>query len=206
MKGIKNIIFDWGNVLIDVRMERFTEECRKAGIMFTDCEVNSAHKAGFFLKYEKGEISDNDFRNELNSRASEKLPDERLDSIWNSMLDEMPRYRLEFLKSIKDKYNLYLLSNTNSIHWETFSKGFNSNGFDIDDLFKGVYLSYRLHIAKPEELIFRKVIDDTGINAGETLFVDDSAVNCNVAGQIGIKTLNFIPGDDLKSSVLKVLE
>ena len=54
---IKNIIFDWGNVIIDVSMNNFTEACQMAGIKFTDEEVNSTHKAGFFLAFEIGQMS-----------------------------------------------------------------------------------------------------------------------------------------------------
>lgn len=50
MNKIKNIIFDWGNVLIDVRPENFIEECKKVGVKFTNREVNSTHKAGFFSR------------------------------------------------------------------------------------------------------------------------------------------------------------
>ena len=61
---IKNLIFDWGNVLIDVSMERFAKSCEDYGIRFTEDEVNSTHKAGFFLEYEKGNLSDGEFRDE----------------------------------------------------------------------------------------------------------------------------------------------
>ena len=62
---IKNLIFDWGNVLIDVSVERFAKSCKAFGIQFADDEVGSAHKAGFFLEYEKGNLSDCEFRNEI---------------------------------------------------------------------------------------------------------------------------------------------
>lgn len=70
---IKNIIFDWGNVIIDVSMNNFTEACQMAGIKFTDEEVNSTHKAGFFLAFEIGEISEDEFRNEIRKRATTSL-------------------------------------------------------------------------------------------------------------------------------------
>ena len=122
MGKIKNIIFDWGNVLIDVTMERFNESCKEAGIVFTEKEVNSTHKDGFFLEYEKGIISDVEFRKELNLRAKANISDEKIDYIWNTMLGSVPLEKLELLNSLKEKFDLYLLSNTNSIHWNTYSK------------------------------------------------------------------------------------
>lgn len=204
---IKNIIFDWGNVLIDVTMERFKNECKKSNIVFTDEEVNSTHKAGFFLEYERGNISDNEFRNEFRLRTHNSLSDTDIDYIWNSMLDGIPQVKLQLLDKLRYKYNLYLLSNTNSIHWETFSeKVFCYNGLNVKDIFKNVYLSYRLHIAKPDSFIFEEAIKDSGIDVNETLFVDDSMINCQTAQRLGMLILNYKLGDDLENCILKVLK
>ena len=101
--------------------------------------------------------------------------DEEIDFIWNSMLGKVPLYKLELLVSLKRKYNLYLLSNTNSIHWNRYSGTvFSYNGLNVNDIFDGVYLSYMLHSSKPDERIFKMVIEDSGIDVNETLFVDDS--------------------------------
>ncbi|WP_289090630.1 hypothetical protein [uncultured Bacteroides sp.] len=119
--NIRNLIFDLGNVLIDVTMTDFKEACQEAGIKFTDEEVNSTHKAGFFLDFELGKITEKDFRNEIRKRSVSPLKDNEIDLIWNRMLDSIPEKKLNFLFKIKNQYKLYLLSNTNSIHWNTFS-------------------------------------------------------------------------------------
>lgn len=179
----------------------------KTNIVFTDEEVNSTHKAGFFLEYERGNISDNEFRNEFRLRTHNSLSDTDIDYIWNSMLDGIPQVKLQLLDKLRYKYNLYLLSNTNSIHWETFSeKVFCYNGLNVKDIFKNVYLSYRLHIAKPDSFIFEEAIKDSGIDVNETLFVDDSMINCQTAQRLGMLILNYKLGDDLENCILKVLK
>lgn len=204
---IKNIIFDWGNVLIDVSMERFGKICNKYGIKFADSEVNSTHKASFFLEYEKGNIPDCEFRDEIRSRTTQILSDKEIDFIWNSMLGEIPIEKLQLLHTLKNRYKLYLLSNTNPIHWNTFSKKcFKYKGLKADDFFDGIYLSYKLHTAKPEAFIFQKLIEETSINVKESLFIDDSFTNCLTAQQLGMKTLNYAPSDNLANCVLKELE
>lgn len=146
---IKNIIFDWGNAIIDVSMNNFTEACQMAGIKFTDEEVNSTHKAGFFLAFEIGEISEDEFRNEIRKRATTSLTDIEIDTIWNKILGQTPKEKLELLYSLSSQYDLYLLSNTNAIHWNAFSKNsFICNGTNMINSFKGIYLSYQLHCAK----------------------------------------------------------
>lgn len=204
---IKNIIFDWGNVIIDVSMNNFTEACQMAGIKFTDEEVNSTHKAGFFLAFEIGEISEDEFRNEIRKRATTSLTDIEIDTIWNKILGQTPKEKLELLYSLSNQYDLYLLSNTNAIHWNAFSKNsFICNGTNMINSFKGIYLSYQLHCAKPSSEIFRKTIEIAKINACETLFIDDSSKNCETAQALGMRVHNYIPGSDLKNSILGEIE
>ena len=91
---IKNIIFDWGGVLIDVTLDRFLAECKAAGISFEDKEITKTHKTGFFLEYELGNISDDDARNELRRRAGKDISDAELDRIWNTMIERVPEEKL----------------------------------------------------------------------------------------------------------------
>ena len=200
---IKNIIFDWGGVQIDITMEHFIHFCQQIKIKFSETEVNSTHKAGFFLEYEKGYLSDNEFRKEFRSRTEMKLSDERIDYIWNSMLGKIPTEKLQLLKTLQNKYNLFLLSNTNPIHWNTFITKSNSEGLKFEELFKKIYLSYELHAMKPDTLIFDKTIMDADINVKETLFIDDSLVNCQTAQKLGMHILNYKPGNDLASCIFE---
>lgn len=196
--NIKNIVFDWGGVLIDVTMNRFVENCKNNGIDLFSGEITSTHKIGFFLEYELGNINTDEMRNEMRKRASGELSDSEIDIIWNSMIEDIPAEKLRLLMSLKENYNLYLLSNTNELHWDSFSdKVFNYNGLGKNDFFKNIFLSHEMHLAKPDTEIFRSVLKEAGINAGETLFIDDSLVNCQAAESVGIHSAHYIPGEDL---------
>ena len=183
---IKNIIFDWGGVLIDVTLDRFLAECKAAGISFEDKEITGTHKTGVFLEYELGNISDDDARNELRRRAGKDISDAEIDRIWNTMIDNIPEEKLELLYRLKDKYNLYILSNTNAIHWD-----------NVADFFKKVFLSHEMHLAKPDTAIYLKALSEAGIKAEETMFIDDSKLNCDAAQSVGINAVHYIPGEDL---------
>lgn len=196
--NIKNIVFDWGGVLIEVTMNRFVENCKNHGIdLFTD-EITSTHKIGFFLEYELGNISTDEMRNEMRRRASGELSDSEIDSIWNSMIEDIPAEKLRLLMSLKENYNLYLLSNTNELHWEGSSdRVFSYNGLGKNDFFKKIFLSHEMHLAKPDAAIFNKVLEEACLKAEETLFIDDSLVNCQAAESVGIHSAHYIPGEDL---------
>lgn len=196
--NIKNIIFDWGGVLIDVTMDKFMAECNAAGISFRENEITGTHKAGFFLEYELGKISDDELRNELRHRAGRDITDSELDRIWNTMIEKVPEEKLELLYELRNKYNLYILSNTNGIHWDNVApEVFRYKGLGINDFFKKVFLSHKMHLAKPDREIYIKALAEAGIKAEETLFIDDSPINCNAAQTVGINAVHYIPGEDL---------
>lgn len=196
--NIKNIIFDWGGVLIDVTMDKFMAECNAAGISFRENEITGTHKAGFFLEYELGKISDDELRNELRRRAGRDITDSELNRIWNTMIEKVPEEKLELLYELRNKYNLYILSNTNGIHWDNVApEVFRYKGLGINDFFKQVFLSHKMHLAKPDREIYIKALAEAGIKAEETLFIDDSLINCNAAQTVGINAVHYIPGEDL---------
>ena len=114
------------------------------------------------------------------------------------MIDSIPEEKLELLYRLKDKYNLYILSNTNAIHWDNVApKVFSYKESGIDDFFKKVFLSHEMHLAKPDTAIYLKALSEAGIKAEETMFIDDSKLNCDAAQSVGINAVHYIPGEDL---------
>ena len=80
-----------------------------------------------------------------------------------------------------------LLSNTNPIHWRKAEACFfTAGGLAVDDYFENVFLSYRMHLLKPGEAIFRQVLRETGFAPEDTLFIDDSAANRATAVRLGM--------------------
>ena len=93
---------------------------------------------------------------------------------------------------------VYLLSNTNSIHWDYVCKNaFNYHGFRMDDYFEETFLSYEMHLAKPDKAIFEKMLNDANLLPEETLFIDDLQANCKAAEEVGIHAHHYHIGDDL---------
>ena len=108
---------------------------------------------------------------------------------WNSFLAGVPRYKLRQLQELKKTYRILLLSNTNELHWDwALLHDFTQEGHTPADYFDDIYLSFRLHLAKPAPEIFAEVIRRSGILPEETLFIDDSPANCRAAEAFGIRT------------------
>lgn len=197
MKGIKNLIVDFGGVLIDLDRPRCIAHFRQLGLPDVEALLDFYHQQDFFQKYEKGLISSDEFRSIIRRKAGRAVTDEEIDEAWTSFLTTIPAYKLELLLRLRQEYAVYLLSNTNEIHWQWSCRhAFPYKSFSTADYFDRIYLSYEMKMAKPDAEIFRAVLDDAGILPGETLFIDDSEANCRAAEALGISTYTPKAGED----------
>ena len=198
-KQIKNIVFDLGGVLVDLDFKAAINGLQQAGFANVKEQLMTFNQEGIFQKFELGEISTEEFRTAIRENSTVTLTDEEIDALWNAMLLEIPREKLELILDLRGKYMVYLLSNTNSIHWDYVCKNaFNYRGFRVNDYFEETFLSYEMHLAKPNKAIFEKVLQDANLLPEETLFIDDSEANCKAASELGIHTHHYHIGDDLK--------
>ena len=197
-REIKNIIFDWGGVLIDLDFEGCRKAFQELGVGDLKQLLTGADENNLFKKYELGIITTEEFREEIRRLAASTLTDEEIDKVWNSMVRTVPIEKLQILSELRKRYSVFLLSNTNDLHWEYASaRVFHFGNLERDDFFQQIFLSQRMHLAKPNPAIFRSALEEAGIHAEETLFIDDSIINCEAAASVGLKAAHYIPGTDL---------
>ena len=192
---IKNVVFDLGGVLINLDFDNCLNAFRKAG--FQDIEKQACQ---FFSQFELGEISPEEFRKAIRKEVSEALSDHEIDDMWNLMLLDIPREKLDLLLKLREHYMVYLLSNTNRIHWDyACEQMFCYRGFRVNDFFEDIFLSFEMHKAKPEKDIYEQMMKEANILPEETFFIDDSAINCQAAISLGIQSYHYHIGEDLSS-------
>ena len=202
MKGeIRNIIFDLGNVLLDLDFDRVNASFQNLlGVDFSHL-VGSETTKNIFLQFEVGNYSEESFINAL-QRLTSKVPDGRkMIDAWNSLLVGIPFQRLEMLDALKEKgYQLYLLSNTNSLHIQWLNR-YLKKTYGIEDFnqrfFVKSYYSYLIKMRKPDHEIFEFVLASAFIKAEETLFIDDVKEYTLSAQQLGITTIHHNSGQDI---------
>lgn len=188
-KNIKNLVFDFGNVLVNLDKERCVEQFENLGLNKVNELISHSFKEGFFQDYELGVISTEEFREHIRSLTDKALKDEDIDDAWNSFLVDIPPRKLMLLLELRKKYMVYLLSNTNDLHWQwSCEKLFPYKGFDVNSYFEKTYLSFEMKLSKPDSKIFQAMIKDSGIDPEETLFIDDSVDNCLAAETLGIRS------------------
>ena len=197
-KNIKNIVFDLGGVLVDLDFKAAINGLQQAGFANVKEQLYALDQEGIFQKFELGEMTADEFRTAIRENSTVTLTDEEVDNLWNLMLLEIPREKLELILELRSKYMVYLLSNTNAIHWDYVCKNaFNYRGFRMEDYFEETFLSFEMHLAKPDKAIFEKVLSEANLLPEETLFIDDSEANCKAAQEVGIHAHHYHIGDDL---------
>lgn len=205
---IKNIVFDLGQVILNVDEGLTSEAFKKLGVKGFDEIYSRIRRASLFGHFETGSITANEFRTELKKHLPNPANDRDVDDAWNAMLLDLPRERIHLLEQLKSKYRLFLLSNTNEIHLNAYSKILeNSYGFkDLSHLFEKEYYSCKVGLRKPDNKIFRLVLSENGLIPGETLFIDDTKEHIETAKKLGIQTHLLKKGDsvlDIFRAVLK---
>lgn len=191
---IKNIIFDLGGVILNIDYNLTAQAFKNLGISNFDELYSKAKQSELFDLMETGKISNQDFRNGIKKVIDKDLSNEQIDHAWNAMLLDLPKERLELLRKLKvEGYRLFLLSNTNQIHYEAYTenlkKEHNVNG--LEEFFEKTYFSHQFNKRKPLPETFQFVLDDAKLKAEETIFIDDSLQHVLGAREAGINAFHL---------------
>lgn len=193
---INTLLFDLGNVLVDIDVEGAHQ--RLGGLLKKDADRGAIEKA--LLDYECGRISTDLFINAFLRQSERQVQAIDIIEAWNSMILGAPVHRLDMLKRLKGKYHVYLLSNTNALHLEWLHRYFQTK-HDIrafeQDYFTRAFYSHYIGDRKPNASIFRYVCDETGLEPAQTLFMDDMPDNIATASKLGFQTWLVEPGKDI---------
>ncbi|HKK11007.1 MAG TPA: HAD family phosphatase [Bacteroidales bacterium] len=187
---IKNLLFDFGGVIIDIDYNRVKKAFEDLGMEDVRAFYQHDDHSRLVEDFEKGLITEDQFRNAIIAEMPGNISYQDFDDAWNRILLTVPPQRVEMLEKLQKKYNLYLLSNTNIIHYRKYTEDFQKQyGKSLNSLFTKAYYSHEILLRKPNPEIFNFVLKDAGIVASETLFVDDSELNIEAAEKVGLKTL-----------------
>ncbi|WP_395051747.1 HAD family hydrolase [Flavobacterium sp.] len=188
---INTIIFDFGDVFINLDKQATINSLKKLGLSQWDEDLNQLN-----LQFEKGQISQEKFLLGIQKHVPNATIDEILNA-WNAILLDFPLKRLEFLQKLSKKYRLFLLSNTDAIHIETFERE-NGTSFysDFYQCFEKIYFSFELGMRKPDTEIFNYIVKKHDLSVKRTLFVDDKKENTDAALLLGFQVWNLQVGQE----------
>jgi glucose-1-phosphatase len=187
------IIFDLGGVILNLDYQATSKAFFNLGFTDFDILYSQAGQIGLFDKFEIGEISETIFFAELNRLGSKNIPTELLIEAWNAMLLEFNPKALDILHTLKKKHTVYLFSNTNETHYKKFTEIYRdlNNEDSFDALFEKTYYSHFFKKRKPNADAFQAILEENGLTAEKTVFIDDSIQHVNGAAAVGINSFHL---------------
>jgi putative hydrolase of the HAD superfamily len=193
---IKNIIFDLGGVLINLDFEKTFRAFEALGVKDFPNYFQQSHSNPLFAQLEKGEITPAIFYEQFRLATGVDATDEAIAHAWNAMLLDFRNDSIQYLKQVGGQYRVFLLSNTNQIHFEAFNAIYKQQfGYnDFDSHFEKAWYSHEMSLRKPDVECFNAVMEHHSLRGDETLFVDDTAINISGAEKAGMGTCLLAKG------------
>ncbi|MBR6104059.1 MAG: HAD family phosphatase [Paludibacteraceae bacterium] len=184
---IKHIFLDLGMVTVRLCMQRCIDAFKLLGIHDVDRQITNCRQHGIFNGIELGLVSVGDFHQHVRQQYAVNVTDEQIDAAWNAFILDSPVALQQLVHRLHSRYNTYILSNTNQIHFEFWANRCmgGEGGYSVDECFNKCYLSNELHLAKPDPEIYKAVLADCGADAAECLYLDDNLANVEAACKLG---------------------
>ncbi|MCC8118055.1 MAG: HAD family phosphatase [Bacteroidales bacterium] len=194
---ITNLMFDLGGVIMDIKKEHCVEAFKLLGLHEPERYFGEYGQKGPFRLLEEGMISPKDFHKVMRELIPRPVTDMEIDNAFMQFLIGIPVHRLHELQQLRQQYNVYLLSNTNTIMWNEFIlQDFEKDGLCIKEYFDGIATSFEAKVMKPDPKIFEYVIEKFKIKPEETFFLDDSEVNVAAAEKLGFRGAHVPDGKE----------
>lgn len=188
---INTIIFDFGDIFINLEKQATIDEFKKLGLDGPNEELLAMNDL-----FERGKISEEQFIEGFKKFIPQADVLE-IRKAWNAVIGEFPLYRLEFLQMLARNYRLFLLTNTDSIHISRFEHMVGVSFFsDFYQCFEKVYYSFEMGMRKPDPEIFAHIIRKHDLSPKRTLFVDDKKENTDAAAALGLQVWNLKVGEE----------
>jgi FMN phosphatase YigB (HAD superfamily) len=201
MKTVKNIIFDYGNVIFTIDFKKVAQAWKDLGITNADQFYGHRQQDGVFDALERGQISPEAFCDRIRELTDKPdLTDQQIYQAWNAIFVGIPKGNHEVLLKVKEKYRTFLLSNINAIHYD-YVHDYLKRKYDLPDnsgLFEKAYYSHLMGKRKPDAEIFEQVLAENNLDPAETLFIDDSPQHLETAKKLGLQTYLMTAPDNLQ--------
>jgi FMN phosphatase YigB (HAD superfamily) len=189
---IKNILFDLGGVILDINVNATHQKFYELGLPSMFMQYPENRLTDLFYKYETGKLSTKAYYDEVRRVSGLDLSDDSINVAWNAMLVGIPVQRTALLNRLRERYRLYMLSNTSPLHAAVFEKMYlDAAGVSMHQVFDRIYYSFEIGHHKPDRAAWEYVIRDAAILPEETLFLDDNIQNIKASQELGFQAIHI---------------
>lgn len=198
-KGIKVILFDLGNVLVDfdynIAAKRIAYFCEKGPKEIGNLLLGSNETHLF----EEGKITPEEFFSQVKNILSLNLSYARFVPIWNEVffLSAKNRSVYSLANNLRNNYRIAVLSNINILHY-TYIKEY----FPVLSIFHNVFVSCKMGLIKPDLKIYGKTLEALGVAPEEVFYTDDREDLIKSAAGLKMESFIFTDVKKLKSDLM----
>lgn len=176
-----------------IERQRAVDALRWIGLEDAGSMLGEYGQHGIFLELELGNVTPQQWRDELRRHIKGDVTDKELDLAFERFLVGIPVERLRELEELRRDYKIYMLSNTNKVMWDdVIDREFRKDGHDMSYYFDGVIPSFEEHCYKPDAEIFNRACSKFGIKPEDTVFFDDSMANVEAAKALGFGGVHVV--------------
>jgi len=193
--NIKVVIFDLGKVIVDFDHMRICKNLSRHCTFGPDRIYDLIFNSGLEAKFDKGMISEENFYLSIKKEVLLNIEKEKFKEIWTNIFTLNPDIT-ELISSLKNRYKLLCLSNTNSWHFNHCMQE-----FPILENFDGFILSYKVGKTKPNSIIFKEAVQKGGARPSECVYIDDIIEYVEAARQMGMNGIHFRTIEKLKKEL-----
>ncbi len=197
---IKNVVFDLGGVLVGLDLAKCRAAFEAIGLDAIGALIDPCHPAAMMERMEQGDLTFHETCDEMRRMTGNRtVTDEQIAAAISAFLTGIPVEKLRAIEALRRRgIRTYVLSNNNPAAMQTIRRMFAADGRTMEDYFDGIYLSYLMRRLKPHAEIFIKMLEDSGMSAEESLFIDDSERNVEAARRLGFAVYRPAPDEDFR--------
>lgn len=201
IEDVELVLLDLGGVLLNIDYKRTEKAFQDLGFSDFETIYSQARQSGLFDEFECGRLSSDEFVGQLLTLMNHEHSVSDVIHAWNAMLLDFPGNRIDVINRLKERFKVYLLSNTNEIHYEAFMSLFSAE-FDknFSDLFDKAFYSHQIGMRKPNAEVFEHILREAGVSPSKVLFIDDSIQHVEGASKVGIQS--FLLNDQMDVGML----
>ena len=195
---IESLFFDLGNVIVffdhGISCRRLASLAGKTVEEIYDFVFRS----GLEARLDRGEITPGEFREHATRFLGVPYPEKEFRKLWEEIFSPNDEI-FPLLESLKKRYSLFLLSNTNVLHYTYCRKT-----YPILDIFDDFILSFEVGSRKPEDRIFLAGLERARIEASRAVYIDDLNPYVVRARELGFHSIHYRSVPQLKDDLRKI--
>jgi len=188
---IRGVIFDFGNVICSFDVGIFLAKLHEGSGLDVGTLRDRIYGSGLHSRYERGDISSEEFHREVVRRIGMDIPVDELAERFSDIFTPLESTQ-GLIRALKGRFRLGLLSNTNEWHFLRHIRK-----VPVFPLFDAVTLSFEVGALKPEPEIYLDALRKLSLPPEECVFIDDIGKYAEGAAALGIRGIHYTNHADL---------